>query len=438
MKRIIGFIAIFILAASAFAATVTVTKPAAGETWVKGQAYQIVWTKSGDMPNTVRISLRDKTGATEVKLIADNQPNSGSFPWTVPADVADGQYVVRVKVKNATVSDDSDIFNIAASAPPPPPAASITVTKPAAGDKWHRGDAEVVNWTKSGTMPNAVKISLMNKTSTAVVRDIFDGAPNSGSFSWTVPNDVPFGDYRVRVLVKTTTITDDSDVFGIVVKSGPGPGTPQTAENAAGLQATPGLVQPVLEVVTRPGVYTNWTNFKHMATGWPAGFYVELQNSRTTGFPPNEPNNGSAHVGYDYFPVEVPTLWLQWVSLCYRARVVFNVSEFVPKLPKLMSAKMHFKQLGRYRFAEDKESCGTGLFVFLAPWTDWYNPSITGQGSGGLLFLSTEYDIDITDTVKKWLGGSLANNGMLMVSQEIDWGQTAKACISRYEVSLVL
>ena len=439
MKKLTGLIVVLVLSAGAFAATVTVTKPAAGDTWIKGQPYQVNWTKSGDMPNTVRISLRDKTGVTEVKLIADNQANSGVYPWTIPADVADGQYIVRVKVKNAAVSDDSDIFNIAASAPPPPPAATIAVSAPAAGAKWHRGDPEVINWTKSGTMPNAVKISLMNAAATMVVKEIVDGAPNSGSFSWTVPNDVPFGDYKVRVLVKTTTVTDDSDAFSVVDKSTVPPGnTPQQVERHAGLQSPPGMTS-LIEVVTKPAVYSNWSSYHHTPVGMPVGMPQQIAAGRTTGFPSGEKVNSSAHVGYDYFYVSgVPNWGPGWLTMCFRSKVLFYVSEFVPKLSKLISAKMHFKQIGRYAVADDHASCGTGLFILLGPWTDFLNPPIKAQGSGGLDFGSTEYDIDITDTVKNWLSGALANNGMFLVSQEVDWGQTTKTCISRYEVSLVL
>ncbi len=217
MKRLSGSL-IFILfsVATLSAATVTVTKPAANETWVKGQTYQILWTKSGDMPDLVRISLRDQTSANEVKLIADNQPNSGSYSWTVGQDIADGQYVVRVKVKNVAVSDDSDVFHIAAVAGP-----SITVTKPAAGDAWNKNKTYAITWTKSGTMPNSVKIDLLNATGVVVVQPIADNQPNSGTYSWTVPGGLSFGNYRVRVQVKTTAIQDSSDVFSVAVVSIP-------------------------------------------------------------------------------------------------------------------------------------------------------------------------------------------------------------------------
>jgi uncharacterized Zn finger protein len=436
MKKLLGLGILLILAASVFAATVTVTKPAGGETWIKGQPCQIIWTKSGDMPNAVRISLRDKTAATEVKLIADNQPNSGSYTWTVPQDVPDAQYVVRVKVKNAAVSDDSDVFNIAASVAPPPVTPTITVTKPAAGDKWHRGDPGLVTWTKSGTMPNTVKISLMDKNSINMVREIVDGAQNSGSYSWTVPNDVPFGDYRVRVLVKTTSISDDSDTFSIAVKTiGGAPVATKVKSNAF---LPPGGSQAVgWQEYQKSAAYLNWVNVKQTTAGLAPAGNAQI-NARPTGYSTGESSNLHARVGYDYFQFSYPDWGTRWLTRCYRSRVTFAVGEFQGQSDKLIWAKMRVKQIGRYAVSDTHTSCGTGLFIFLAPWTDWFNPSITAQGSGGLEFGSTDYTIDIIDTVRKWLDGSLANNGLLLVSQEVDWGQTPKVCFSSFDVSLTL
>ena len=116
MRKPIGVFALLILTAGlASAATVTVTKPAPGETWVKGKAYAIIWTKDGTMPDLVRISLRDARTLGELRLIQDNVPNTGSYLWTVPADITDGAYRIRVKVNDVTVADDSDFFYIAAS-----------------------------------------------------------------------------------------------------------------------------------------------------------------------------------------------------------------------------------------------------------------------------------------------------------------------------------
>jgi len=117
-KGLAGAILLALVAAAAGAQTITVTKPAGGETVVKGKNYTIVWTKSGTMGANVRITLRNAATLAEVLVVADPAPNIDSYAWPVPANIPDGSYKVRVKVKNELTFDDSDAFTIAAVVPP--------------------------------------------------------------------------------------------------------------------------------------------------------------------------------------------------------------------------------------------------------------------------------------------------------------------------------
>ena len=95
----------------AFGQTITVTSPAAGVTWYRGSPYTITWTKSGAMPDTIKIRLR-RWGAPEseaaVANIADSTANDeSSDPWTIPNTVPAGDYFVRVR----TTTDPDVIGN---------------------------------------------------------------------------------------------------------------------------------------------------------------------------------------------------------------------------------------------------------------------------------------------------------------------------------------
>lgn len=113
----VGVVLLALVASALSAQTVTVTKPAAGETVARGKTYAIAWTKSGTMDPNVRISLRNPTTLDEVALIADPAPNSGTCAWDVPSNLAEGSYRIRVKVKNQPTFDDSDVFKIGGTAP---------------------------------------------------------------------------------------------------------------------------------------------------------------------------------------------------------------------------------------------------------------------------------------------------------------------------------
>ncbi len=436
MKRILGLVVLLLLVFGlAGAASITVVQPSGLEPWYQGSPYVITWTKDGAMPAQVRITLRNANTLAEVKLIADPAPNTGSYPWTVPADVPAGSYKVRVKVKDAAVSDDSVAFTIAVQGPPPP--ASIVVDKPAGGDKWSKPGPHNITWTKNGTMPNSVKISLMDKNSAAVVREIADNWPNSQTYSWTIPNDLPFGDYRVRVLVKTTAIKDDSETFSVVAKVVPGATAPVKQKAAVPMETVPVVAYD--EYVIKP-TYQNWGNpIPHSTSGIqpPQSAFVGY----SVGYPPNTPMLAYAHVGYDYHSFEWEGGGTGWLAVCFRSKVYFFIDSYQARVGKLLSAKMRVKQVNVQRLNCDFTSCGTGYFILTALWTDFWNPPITTagiEGSNGLLFGSTDYTIDITNIVRSWLNGSPMNYGLLLKSQEVTWGQQPKICGSAFDVTLTL
>ena len=205
MKKLLGILVLFALTAGLLsAATVTVTKPSAGETWVKGSTYTITWTKSGTMPDLARLSLRDPNTLAELNLIQDNVSNTGTCQWAVPANIADGQYRVRVKIKDVAVQDDSDVFNIGAVAP----LGTITILDPITNAVWHDGQAHLVRWGKTGSLPANFSISLMDSTGTTVVYTL---AASSGCCEMGTNGPAPFipGLYRVRVK------SIGADVFGL-------------------------------------------------------------------------------------------------------------------------------------------------------------------------------------------------------------------------------
>ena len=100
---------------SACSASITVTSPNGSSDWCRGAAHTISWTKSGAMQDTVAIRLR-AAGSSEadaaVVSIVDGTPNDGSYPWTIPASVAEGDYFIRVRTDDSTVVDDSANFHI--------------------------------------------------------------------------------------------------------------------------------------------------------------------------------------------------------------------------------------------------------------------------------------------------------------------------------------
>jgi hypothetical protein len=311
-------------------------------------------------------------------------------------------------------------------------AASITVSKPAANETWYTSHSYSILWTKSGTMPDTVRITLRSGGSEAKL--IADPAPNSGTYQWTVPTDVNPGSYKIRVKAIGAAIHGDSELFNIIkLTAAPLPGEKKLAK--PGPKEAPGPPVEMLEVEELPAWYLNKMNRDWNSNEVPRTPPSACTLGRDQGWPAGADPNTYAHVGYDYFFCQEDNI--QWrVTISYRSRVLFQVQVFQAKADKLVRALMHVKQIAVLQSNDSSASCATGFSTFLDTWPDWYNFQVTD--TRGLPFGSTEYDVDITDIVKKWLDGSLANYGLLMASQEVYWGNQERKCISVFTVKLIL
>ncbi len=212
---LILLIAVFITA-FAYSQKITVTNPHSGSTWYKGQAYTIKWTKSGAMDSKVKIRLFQ--GGRKILDITNNTANNGSYNWKVPATLADGNYIIRVKTVDNHVFDDSDSFIITKKVAT---SRKITITYPHSGDKWVKGMGYKIKWTKSGGMNPNVKIELY-QGSTKVL-SITNNTPNNGYYNWQIPRSLPDGFYTLKIktvdnLVSADNVSFEIGTFDIIVK----------------------------------------------------------------------------------------------------------------------------------------------------------------------------------------------------------------------------
>lgn len=208
MKKIVGLIILVFLIGSTLAAqTITVTKPTdfPSEPYCAGKTYPITWTTTGSLPNQVRISLRNETSTAEVALIADPAPNSGTFLWTIPANLADGKYVVRVKAKGAAVYGDSQASTMVTCP-------AIRITNPHQGDTWVETTTQVITWDVIGNIPNGSKIVLLD-SSGKVARPIADHIGNQGGYAWQVQGNLTIGTYFLQISATATVLGHSVNVM---------------------------------------------------------------------------------------------------------------------------------------------------------------------------------------------------------------------------------
>lgn len=190
--------------------SITVTAPAAGETWAMGTTRTVAWSRTGTQDANVRIQLlRDGL----VKLgIAAAAENDGSFDWDIPTTLAKGQYAVKAITLDGKVKGTSKLFSIVTGV--------IRVTSPATGAQWFRGTAYDVAWTAEGVVNENVRIQLYKGTT--LISTLSASMPTTvGTFSWTVPAAQAVGtNYAVKVTALDNKASARSGNFAVAADAG--------------------------------------------------------------------------------------------------------------------------------------------------------------------------------------------------------------------------
>src|SRR5207245_2598769 len=180
----------------------------------------------------------------------DSHPTPESFAWTVPNDI---YATVQVRVTDA---NDSTVFHASNAAFKI--RGALTVTAPNGGEQWTVASSRTITWTATGTIPN-VKLEY-SKDNFATATVIAASTSNTGSYTWTVPNDIS-ATVKVRVAdAADSTVNDVSDAnfkirAGLVVSAPNGAETWIVGSTQAISWTTTGTVPNVkLEYSTDGGV----------------------------------------------------------------------------------------------------------------------------------------------------------------------------------------
>jgi subtilisin family serine protease len=187
-------------------ASITITSPNGGESWIIGSSQDITWTSSGPV-DSVKIEYSINSGTSWTEIIAST-PNDGSYNWTVPDNLSDN-CLMRITDTDGYPQDVSDaVFSIVL-----PP--SITIISPNGGEYWETGSLQNITWSSNGPIENVkIEYSIDNGTSWT---EIIASTPNDGSYDWTVPNN-PSDNCLIRINDTDGEPWDVSDaVFSIVV-----------------------------------------------------------------------------------------------------------------------------------------------------------------------------------------------------------------------------
>ncbi len=139
-------------------ASITVTAPNGGETLTGGGTYNVTWSTTGTITDTINIYYSTDSGINFPNTVATAETNDGAYTWTVP-NTATG--TVKIKVATGSLNDISDAnFSITYSASAVSTANSTVSATPT---------SVVANGTSKSTVTVTVKDASSNLLSGKVV-----------------------------------------------------------------------------------------------------------------------------------------------------------------------------------------------------------------------------------------------------------------------------
>jgi len=175
------------------------TSPNGNESWIVASAHDITWTTHGTV-NNVKLEYSTDAGSNW-NLIVDSAGNNDVYSWTIP-DAISTQCRVRVSDVNDSSANDSSDNNFKIRG-------DLIITSPNGGERWAVGTTQVITWDRIGSIAY-VMLDYSDNGGTTFV-PVTASTPNSGSYSWAVPDAI-----TTHALVKVTdasdlTVTDTSD-----------------------------------------------------------------------------------------------------------------------------------------------------------------------------------------------------------------------------------
>jgi hypothetical protein len=176
--------------------SLTITSPTGSDHWVIGSTHEITWTSTGNV-SWVDIALYNGT-STLLGPIAIDEPNDGSFSWTIPWGVlnAGSNYWIALQYDSDgdeiyDIYDYTDDFELKA------PDGALSVTSPTSSSIWELGEVVTITWDTTGDVP-VVEIFLIKGTE--VLGWLTDPTLNTGSYVWTVNSTLtPGSDYSIGI-----------------------------------------------------------------------------------------------------------------------------------------------------------------------------------------------------------------------------------------------
>ncbi|MFH0924245.1 MAG: LamG-like jellyroll fold domain-containing protein [bacterium] len=175
----------------------TITAPNGGETWRMGTLQEISWSdNSGPVSNNLTLEYSVDEGENWTS-IATAEQNDGFYAWTIPDAGQEAKGATRVRIIDANRDSNTDLSNANFTIGLP----LITITSPAGGEYWAKGDQAPVTWTSEGMVSNDLQIYYTTAVDPGAADwiSLATGQANDASYTWVVPDDTS-STVKVRIV----------------------------------------------------------------------------------------------------------------------------------------------------------------------------------------------------------------------------------------------
>ncbi|MFA5319922.1 MAG: DUF2341 domain-containing protein, partial [Candidatus Omnitrophota bacterium] len=191
---------------------ITLTAPVSSTYWAVGDPAVITWTTEGTVSNNLLLQYSTDNFVT-FESIAVGEANDGRYNWTVPDEPTNNMKVRIVDGNRPAALVTSDAFNVLQYP-------QVTVTAPNGGEEYIVGDSVNITWTSKGLTINPLTI-LYSSDNFATTRTIKTGAPNTGTYTWIIPDDaLCVNTLKVKIFDPTRTVISDASNNNFRIRGG--------------------------------------------------------------------------------------------------------------------------------------------------------------------------------------------------------------------------
>ncbi len=192
---------------------VTIETPDGGEIWYAGSTDTIRWNTDGGSVDHLAIEFT-RNGGNDWQSLSSNAPNTGWFAWYIQPDT---MKTYRAKIRLRGYSSGNQLLGADCSQSDftimPAMACTVTVTAPNGGEVWGVGESHDITWSTNGESPHHMTLYYSSDGGTQWNSIIT--YPNTGSFSWTVPDDT-----TSNAFVKVKALTQSNELIGEDISDG--------------------------------------------------------------------------------------------------------------------------------------------------------------------------------------------------------------------------